>query len=774
MVIPTIIPKTRIVGPLSLRTIVYGCALLTLGVTKSLSGQTFQPRWAMYNEDCLGLFGVSCSADQTERITKSYTQQKFGKDVFGQTWASASHCTKLTDSDSECAASVSATTDPFWNRLTLSYAKNFVRSYGSYGSGVHQFISPRGVAISRRDGNGHAIFIADAGNNRIAVVVLNHETREVFWDGVIDGSDAGLTLNQPFDVAYDPGSSWSMQDDRIFILDSGNNRVLVYNVYVNMNNGTFTKQYLGKFGDSTNLSFPIAIAVRATPSGIRPTEEAVDVAITDRGNRRVVMWSFNPATSVGTLGPVSDSLPGADLTGVSFDAEGSIVVADRSHNDFLKLSTTTSRFDGDKLSVFKRWTIQGRYSGTTGIHVGRAFRDDGFGKVRDLRLAYLHTTEEWSATNGMQTIRMGTDVDSLIAALAPDTTSREAWFQFLLTGNATYSSKIVDGNGALVRNLGSTVASLGPRTTYWNGYNDAGVRVGPGLYTYVISYESAYAYDDGVLRSTSVQFRLGAAPVAQPLVASISGPSSIVPTTTYTWTGGISGGFSPYAASFSRRDAGGQFQIVAYGNTYTGSSTFACTTFDLTFDVTSSDGQASSAAMTVNVGTSNKRGCETPLSVSGYDNSAPPTFELAQEYSRSSASQLSFQRVIQRVAAPSGNIASSRAVNAKQLRENGVMSLRFGIPRPAILLSKTPTASSAERRTTPAVGSPGSSRVIIRLFNSSGQLIRLAANEILEPGYYRMDWDGLNDAGQRVAPGVYTAVMTTPGFRRTTKLIVVR
>ncbi len=64
--------------------------------------------------------------------------------------------------------------------------------------------------------------------------------------------------------------------------------------------------------------------------------------------------------------------------------------------------------------------------------------------------------------------------------------------------------------------------------------------------------------------------------------------------------------------------------------------------------------------------------------------------------------------------------------------------------------------------------------VHIRIYSSTGQLVRTLVRQRLGGGQYHVEWDLLNERGQRVAPGVYVAVMEAVGFRATRKLVVTR
>ena len=85
---------------------------------------------------------------------------------------------------------------------------------------------------------------------------------------------------------------------------------------------------------------------------------------------------------------------------------------------------------------------------------------------------------------------------------------------------------------------------------------------------------------------------------------------------------------------------------------------------------------------------------------------------------------------------------------APLIRQYGLMGLSFGI------------------------SSSNTAPVTIRVYTLSGRLVRTLVNEALAPGAYEIGWDGTDDKGQRVGPGVYLARMTTGSFRSTEHLIV--
>jgi len=74
-----------------------------------------------------------------------------------------------------------------------------------------------------------------------------------------------------------------------------------------------------------------------------------------------------------------------------------------------------------------------------------------------------------------------------------------------------------------------------------------------------------------------------------------------------------------------------------------------------------------------------------------------------------------------------------------------------------------------------AVDVPGTSPrtpVTIRLYSLTGRLVRILVDETAEPGSYVVGWDGRDDGGRPVQPGVYVAVMTAGTYRGVQRLLL--
>jgi hypothetical protein len=72
---------------------------------------------------------------------------------------------------------------------------------------------------------------------------------------------------------------------------------------------------------------------------------------------------------------------------------------------------------------------------------------------------------------------------------------------------------------------------------------------------------------------------------------------------------------------------------------------------------------------------------------------------------------------------------------------------------------------------------PGSDLISVKILDVSGRVVRDLFNgryPYVDPGEFSLTWDGRDDAGTRVAAGVYLARVEGQGGRRTTRVVVTR
>lgn len=66
------------------------------------------------------------------------------------------------------------------------------------------------------------------------------------------------------------------------------------------------------------------------------------------------------------------------------------------------------------------------------------------------------------------------------------------------------------------------------------------------------------------------------------------------------------------------------------------------------------------------------------------------------------------------------------------------------------------------------------SRVDLKVFDVAGRAVRTLAAQEFEPGSHVAKWDGLDDRGRRVSPGIYMVQLTSPKETASRKMTVIR
>lgn len=105
-------------------------------------------------------------------------------------------------------------------------------------------------------------------------------------------------------------------------------------------------------------------------------------------------------------------------------------------------------------------------------------------------------------------------------------------------------------------------------------------------------------------------------------------------------------------------------------------------------------------------------------------------------------------------------------------------------PSTSLMAASGPPASRADPQAarrivqregirTVAIGVPRESEIVIRIFDARGRLVRSLVEEVVATGWYEITWDGTDDQGRRLGPGVFTAVLNASSYRRSTYLVLV-
>ncbi len=215
------------------------------------------------------------------------------KDIAAQMWqlSSGAPLEKITS------------TDPYAEKMISKQPDYFISRSGSATGDLNE---PRGIHIAQ-DGT---IFVADSNNNRIQQFSPSGELLNSWgtYASILDGEAPGGTLHQPWDVV-------TGKDNSLYIADTFNHRIQKLS-----SNGEFIKT-VGIFAQGTSsdtLWGPRAIAL----------DQKSNVFIADTGNKRVVIYDkdLNYITQFGGTGFEAGYFD--EPVGIDVSDKGVVAVAD--------------------------------------------------------------------------------------------------------------------------------------------------------------------------------------------------------------------------------------------------------------------------------------------------------------------------------------------------------------------------------------------------------------------------------------------------------------
>lgn len=279
--------------------------------------------------------------------------------------------------------------DPGWDRLVAGMTDTGFIAWDGTASPWGLLRDPHGLAADEWD----RVYVADTGNDRIVVLQLVTSAEGVAFEPRWVIPD----VVRPFALAYsDGGTPWQHGDDRLYVTESGQNRVTRFDLD---ESGATRGPSIGSLGSGTGrFAGPQAIAVGSSSGA------ATDVYVLDAHNRRTVR--------------LVDGVHGWDWSGASawseFDGRARGLTVDRWGNVY----TAT-----EAGSVYK-WNSAlgsvGAFEVGTGIvsdvHVpALTVRDHRDGSVRRKLEDRAVSLDDWSEASGISLWRLSADIIDLEA-----------------------------------------------------------------------------------------------------------------------------------------------------------------------------------------------------------------------------------------------------------------------------------------------------------------------------------------------------------------------
>ena len=373
--------------------------------------------------------------------------------------------------------------DPRSTRNRFDFAVDMGRGIGSSNL-------PVGIAF---DSKRRRAFVSDGGNNRILVF-------DIHKDRLRNGADAIAVLGQPDFASKEarltanglssPGHlSYDPDHDRLFVIDSLNERVLVYDVAPDgLTNGMAASYVYGQPDFTTTLpsdqlrSYPSHTTPQTIPhpNGIVYDPAKQQLYVTDRGNDRILVFDAAPEKMtnqpypITVLGQRSEESKSeqalADLSGMdqlydprglAFDSENQQLYVSDSHYARIMLYNfpETSR----KLSLSPRG-VSTFSSLDPYVALNPREPKSGFGQLGDATEAnsvYVFTKTQFEKE--LLTERLSRILISQSAAPAPEATSQA--LLFVEGRNGAVSSVFLANPGSQAASVQFTLRSGGDEET---------------------------------------------------------------------------------------------------------------------------------------------------------------------------------------------------------------------------------------------------------------------------------------------------------------------
>ncbi|MBK8167717.1 MAG: T9SS type A sorting domain-containing protein [bacterium] len=442
-----------------------------------------------------------------DALTRGATRSLVDRDLFGSPWATVvvGHVDIHDRFPYLESRYFQVVSDPAWNRLVLGEAGRDLAAYDGAGSTFGSLREPRGLATDGHD----RVFVADTGNDRVLVFRAVTEFDELKLEPLasIDG------LSAPWDVACsDGGTPLDDADDRLYVADTGRNEVVRFSLAGGR--ATRTGSVGGLGSGIGRFAGPLALAVGR--DGSAATD---DVYVADAHNGRLVhlrddgnglAWVGERAHELGAIGSLDTDRWG-NLYAAAAGA-GAVVKYNA------RLEPVARLADG----VTRPRAFHVPFVTVTDHRTGRVERvGEGRGVV----------VEEWSDDSGLRLLGLGVELAE------PMLRAGNEGVEVTLTDNADVTVEIVDpASGTVVGRQAVGVLAAGRQVV---ALPEAGDQAGWPAGRYRLRLTATSTYADGGAVQLALEADLAAGGTGQvPAQLALLGnaPNPFNPTTTIAFT----------------------------------------------------------------------------------------------------------------------------------------------------------------------------------------------------------------------------------------------
>ncbi len=402
--------------------------------------------------------------DHVNVLTRQVANEQFSRDLMGAPYATVvvGHVDVYDRFPYLESRYFQFVSDPSWNRVLMGEMGAGVDAYNGAGARFGALNAPRGLATDARA----RLFVADTGNDRVLVFRVVTEYDQVTLDPLfaIEG------LARPYGVAFsDGGTPLDGNDDHLYIANTGRNEVRAYDLN---DRGAKFVHATGDLGSGTGrFAGPMAITV-----GRRDGANTDDVYVADAHNGRIVRLSDSGSVFAWTGEKTGVGL----VTSLDTDAWGNVYAAAPQSGSVMKLSPSLGTLAGYSNGIERPRDFHVVFSDV------RDHRD-GSERVSGRGTGVL--VENWNGQHGIRMLNLGVDITSANA-------TQNAALTFNITDRASVTADLVDpATGNIVARHDAGTLDAGAHTVtfapadYTSAYS-------AGEYRAVVRARSTYEHGD--------------------------------------------------------------------------------------------------------------------------------------------------------------------------------------------------------------------------------------------------------------------------------------
>jgi outer membrane protein assembly factor BamB len=435
-----------------------------------------------------------------DALTRGVTRDKLGRDLFSDPYATVTigHVDVYNVFPYVESRTFQVVSDPRWNRLVYGESGRTLRAYDGIGRPFGPLSDPRGLSVDEEG----RIYVADAGNDRILVLQSSNEHGDLDLSPLfeIDG------LSQPYSVAYsDGGTPFVHGDDRLYVADTGRNRVVAFALETA---SARTIAQIGELGSGPgHFAGPMAITV-----GRLNGANTNDVYVADAHTRRLV----HLRQKTGAFEWVADAQHDSDvLTSLDADQWGNLYAASP-HQGVVR------KFAPDLTPVAE---LRQSLSSPRGFHVPfYTVRDHRVGSTQRVGRPNGLAVDQWTDATGVTLWNFGIEVSALAV-----NSSDSPGASFRLTDQAAVSYELADASsGRVLAHRGVGTLAAGSHTI---SIAAPDIQAAAAANDVVLRVSAASSYANGPVATAQASFRSGGgvAPARAMLLG--NAPNPVSPTT---------------------------------------------------------------------------------------------------------------------------------------------------------------------------------------------------------------------------------------------------